>query len=207
MNFAVRCVRTAARRLSRAGFCVAAVAALALAGCETDQQGMANSVQPRGATVAFDSIDGLPATQFRTLVNNLNQEAQSRRIAVLPRAQTVAYRVRGYFAAAVEKGRTTVSWVFDVFDRDERRALRISGSAPVSGKDWAAADSDLMQQVAQSSMNELAGFLTSPVASTAPADNGGALALAADGSPESAGIFRVAHTDPVPGPAPAENRR
>jgi len=115
--------------------------------------------------------------------------------------------VRGYFAAAVEKGRTTVSWVFDVFDRDERRALRISGSAPVSGKDWAAADSDLMQQVAQSSMNELAGFLTSPVASTAPADNGGALALAADGSPESAGIFRVAHTDPVPGPAPAENRR
>lgn len=209
MSFAVRCVRTAARRLSRAGFCVAAFASLALGGCQTDRQGMANSVQPRGATVAFDSIDGLPANQFRNLVDDLNQEAQSRRIAVLPRAQTAAYRVRGYFAAAVEKGRTTVSWVFDVFDRDEHRALRISGSAPVSGKDWAAADTGLMQKVAQSSMNELAGFLTSPVAVASPTDSGGRLALAtdADGSPEAAGIFRVAHTDPVPGPAAAQSRR
>src|SRR3974377_1366338 len=119
MTVAVRVVRTVARRLSRAGFCVAAVVAVALAGCQADQQGMANSVQPRGATVAFDSIHGLPATQFRKLVDNLNQEAQSRRIAVLPRAQTVAYRVRGYFAAAVEKGRTTGSWGVDVLCRDD----------------------------------------------------------------------------------------
>lgn len=205
MNFAVRCVRASARRLLCAAF--GAVAALALAGCQTDQQGLATSVQPRGATVAFDSIDGLPASQFRTLVADLNQEAQSRRIAVLPRAQTTAYRVRGYFAAAIEKGRTTVSWVFDVFDRDERRALRISGSAPVSGTDWTAADAGLMQRVAQSSMTELAGFLTSPVAMGGPADGGGRLALAADGSPEAAGIFRVAHSDPLPGPATAQHRR
>jgi hypothetical protein len=207
MSFAVRCVRCAARHLTHAGFCAVAVAALALGGCQTDQPSVASSVQPRGATVAFDSIDGLPTSQFRTLVDDLNQEAQSRRIAVMPRAQTTAYRVRGYFAAAVEKGRTTVSWVFDVFDRDERRALRISGSAPVSGKDWNAADPDLMQQVAQSSMDELAGFLTSPVASTIPGEGSGRLALASDGSPESVGIFRVAHTDPVPGPTPAQNRR
>jgi hypothetical protein len=217
MSFAVRCVRGAARSLSRAGsrsltragFSVAALAALAVAGCQTDQPGVTASVQPRGATVAFDSIDGLPSGQFRTLVDNLNQEAESRRVAVLPRAQTAAYRVRGYFAAAVEKGRTTVSWVFDVFDRDEHRALRISGSGPVSGKDWAAADAGLLQKVAQSSMNELAGFLTSPVAIASRADNGARLALAsdADGSPEAAGIFRVAHTDPVPGRAAADNRR
>ena len=205
MNFAVVCVRSAARCLSRAGFCAAAVAALALAGCQTDQPGVANSVQPRGATVAFDSIDGLPATQFRTLVDNLNQEAQSRRMAVLPRAQTAAYRVRGYFAATVEKSRTTVSWVFDVFDRDERRAFRISGNAPVSGKDWTAADGGLMQKVAQSSMSELSGFLTSPVAVGGPADGGGRVALAA-GSPEAAGIFRVAHTDPAPGPVDEHGR-
>ncbi len=209
MSFAVGCLRGAARRLSHAGFCVATIAALALAGCQTDQQVAANSVQPRGASVAFDSIDGLPSGQFRTLVDQLNQEAQSRRIAVLPRAQTAAYRVRGYFAAAVEKGRTTASWVFDVFDRDEHRALRISGSTPISGKDWTAADPALMQNVATSSMDELAGFLTSPVAVAGPAGNGGRLALAAeaDGSPEAAGIFRVAHTDPVPGPAGVQNRR
>ena len=206
MRFAVRRVRTAAHRLSRAGFCVAAIAALALAGCQTDQPGVANSVQPRGATVAFDSIDGLPSGQFRSLVDQLNQEAQSRRVAVLPRAQTAAYRVRGYFAAAVEKGHTTVSWVFDVFDREEHRALRISGSSPISGKDWNAADTALLQNVARSSMDELAGFLVSPVAAAAPADTG-RLALATDGSPESAGIFRVAHTDPVPGPATGQSGR
>ena len=52
-------------------------------------------------------------------------------------------------------------------------------------------------------MDELAGFLNSPaVASDAPSPpTGPALALANDGSPEAAGIFRVAHTDPVQGNA------
>lgn len=194
--------RSAAHMLSFRPFWLAAAAALLLSGCETAQQGtMAAAQQPRGATVAFDSIDGLPPQQFKTLVDDLNQEAQSRRVAVTSRLQPAAYRVRGYFAASLERGRTTVSWVWDVFDRDERRALRISGSAPGSGHDWSAADQSLIQKVAQSSMDELAGFLNSPaVASNAPpAPSGPALALANDGSPEAAGIFRVAHTDPVPG--------
>ena len=194
-----------ARAVSRVGVAVVALAALALAGCQTDQQGMASAVQPRGATVAFDSIDGLPSNQFHRLVDQLNQEAQTRHLAVLPRSQTSAYRVRGYFAAAVEKGRTTVSWVFDVFDRSERRALRISGSAPVDGRDWSAADARLLQKVAQGSMDELAGFLTAPtVAAPSSPDADQRLALAGDGSPEAAGIFRVAHTDPLPGPVAAE---
>jgi hypothetical protein len=196
-----------ARAVSRAGVAFVALAALALAGCQTDQQGMASAVQPRGATVAFDSIDGLPTNQFHRLVDQLNQEAQTRHLAVLPRAQNSAYRVRGYFAAAVEKGRTTVSWVFDVFDRSERRALRISGSAPVNGRDWSAADADLLQKVAQGSMDELAGFLTAPMAAPAGPEADQRLALAADGSPEAAGIFRIAHTDPMQGPASADGSR
>lgn len=176
-------------------------AALLLAGCQTAQQGTVAAAQPRGATVAFDSIDGLPPYQFHTLVEELNREAQTRRMAVQSRKQPSAYRVRGYFAETVERGRTTVSWVWDVFDRDGHRALRISGSSPVQGRDWNAADAGLLQKVAQSSMDELASFLNSPaVASDAPAPAAGpALALAGDGSPEAAGIFRVAHTDPVPG--------
>lgn len=159
------------------------------------------AAQPRGATIAFDSIDGLPPQQFKTLVDGLNQEAQSRRVAVTSRLQPAAYRVRGYFAASLDRGKTVVSWVWDVFDRDERRALRISGSAPASGRDWTAADQRLMQKVAQSSMDELSGFLNSPAvaADAPPTPSGPALALAGNGSPEAAGIFRVAHTDPVPG--------
>lgn len=176
-----------ARRLPR--ILALGAIALALAGCQTEQQGLATALQPGGATIAFDSIDGLPQQQFRELVNDLNQEARTRQIAVSSRGQASVYRVRGYFAAAVEKGRTTVSWVFDVFDRDEHRALRISGSAPVNGKDWSAADASLMQKIAAASMDELAGLLgSSAVASTAPAA-GAELALAAKSAPAAAGIF------------------
>jgi hypothetical protein len=182
--------------------CWLAAAALLLAGCQTAQQGPVAATQPRGPTVAFDSIDGLPPYQFHMLVEELNREAQTRRLPVQSRLQPAAYRVKGYFAASVERDRTTVSWVWDVFDREQRRALRISGSAPATGRDWNVADAGLLQKVAQSSMAELAGFLNSPANATdAPAapPAGPALALTDTGSPEASGIFRVAHTDPVMG--------
>jgi hypothetical protein len=91
---------------------------------QSDGQAL-SPAQPRGATVAFDSLDGLPPGQFRKLVQNLNEEVQARRLAVISREQSSAYRVRGYLAVKVAKHQTTVSWVWDVFDQDEHRALRI----------------------------------------------------------------------------------
>ena len=103
---------------------------LALAGCNPDGQAL-SPAQPRGATVAFDSLDGLPPGQFQKLVQNLNEEAEVRRLAVVSREQSSAYRVRGYLAVKVTKHQTTVSWVWDVFDQDERRTLRSGkGSTP-----------------------------------------------------------------------------
>jgi hypothetical protein len=198
MGFHLGSGRFAAHALLSRQFWLTAVAAVLLAGCQTAQQGPVAAAQPRGPTVAFDSIDGLPPYQFHTLVEELNREAQTRRLPVQSRLQPSAYRVKGYFAASVERGRTTVSWVWDVFDRDQRRALRISGSAPASGRDWNAADAGLLQKVAQSSMAELAGFLNSSADVPAP-PAGPALALTDTGSPEASGIFRVAHTDPVMG--------
>jgi hypothetical protein len=178
--------------------------ALALAACNGDSQGI-TAQQPRGATVAFDSLDGLPPGQFQKLVRNLNDQAQSRRLAVISREQPSAYRVRGYLAAKVTKHQTTVSWVWDIFDQDEHRALRISGeeTAKVRHKDaWAAADDGMLQRIAQSSMEQLAAFLTSPEVApgTAPAPEAQvALAGSTDSSPESAGIFRIfrSEADPV----------
>ncbi len=202
MGFQLGSGRFAAHALLSRQFWLTAAAALLLAGCQTAQQGPVAAAQPRGPTVAFDSIDGLPPYQFHTLVEELNREAQTRQVPVQSRLQPSAYRVKGYFAASVERGRTTVSWVWDVFDRDQRRALRISGSAPASGRDWNAADAGLLQKVAQSSMAQLAGFLNLPAnAADTPAQQpaGPALALANDGSPEASGIFRVARTDPILG--------
>lgn len=110
---------------------------------------------------------------------------------------------------------TTISWVWDVFDRDDHRALRITGEETAKGRHrdaWAAADDDVLRRIAQSSMEQLAAFLTSPkvapgtpdVAETASVPQ---LVLAGmrDFSPEAAGIFRIfrPNTDPVPSQAEA----
>lgn len=189
----------AARCLSCFGALLAAT--LALGACNPDPRGI-SAAQPRGATVAFDSLDGLPPGQFQRLVKDLNDEAQSRRLAVISREQPSAYRVRGYLAATVGKHQTTVSWVWDVFDQDEHRALRITGeeTAKVRHKDaWAAADEAMLRRIALSTMEQLAAFLTSPAVApgTAPAPD---VAMAdRESSPEAAGIFRIfrPQADPV----------
>ena len=177
-------------------------AALTLAACQTGKDASLAAAQPRGASVAFESIDGLPQDRFHTLVQDLNGEAQLRRLAIVSREQPTAYRVRGFFSDAVERGRTTISWVWDVFDDQERRATRISGSEETkSRKAWDAADDVMMQRIARASMEQLAAFLAAPDAETPVASAAPRLALTADaGTPESAGSFRVsqAAVDPVP---------
>ena len=179
---------------------------VALSACTTDGQPNALAAQPRGASVAFESIDGPPQGQFYKLVQNLNDEAQARRLAVMSRETPAVYHVRGYLAAKVVKGQTTISWAWDVFDADEHRALRITGEEAAKGKHhdvWAAADDAMLHRIARSSMDQLAVFLTSPAvaapeaATVASIDN--------DSSPEAAGIFRIfrPHADPVSGEAAA----
>jgi hypothetical protein len=189
----------------RFGTFVAAASALALAGCNHDAQTI-SAAQPRGATVAFESVDGLPPGQFQTLVQNLNEEAQARRLAVISREQSSAYRVRGYLAIKLNKHQTTVAWVWDVFDQDERRALRISGeeTAKVRHRDaWAAADDAMLRRIARTSMDQLGAFLTSPEAApgtmTPASEAQVAAASPSESSPEAAGIFRIfrAHADPA----------
>jgi hypothetical protein len=203
------------RRVRCLGSLLTVLCALALAGCNPQNQGL-SAAQPRGATVAFDSLDGLPPGQFQKLVGNLNEEAQARRLAVISREQTSAYRVRGYLAVKVTKRQTTVVWVWDVFDQSEQRVLRISGeeTAKVRSRDaWAAADDAMLRRIAGTSMEQLSAFLTAPEVApgTAPSltEPHVAMTAPADSSPEAAGIFRVSRPDPIqpsgsdPAPLPA----
>ena len=204
--------RTAVFPFSRLSLVLAATCAAMLAGCSLEGMPGPSAAQPRGATVAFESIEGPPAAQFNTLVRNLNDEAQNRRLAVISRETTSAYRVRGYLAAKVVKGHTTIAWVWDVFDNDERRALRINGEETATGghRDaWAAADDAMLRRIARNSMEQLALFLTSPeiapngLADSATFDAPQVATLGErNASPEAAGIFRIfrANADPVPAP-------
>jgi len=201
----------AMRRVSQPGVLLAAVCAMALAACTQDGQSGMAAGQPRGATVAFESIDGPPPGQFHELVQALNNEAQTRRLAVMSRESPSAYRVRGYLAAKVVKRETTISWVWDVFDRDDRRALRITGEETANSRTlgrhhdaWSAADDEMLHRIARSSMDQLTLFLTSPEVAPGTPDAEPRLVLAGarDSSPESAGIFRI--FQPNADPAPTE---
>ena len=131
---------------------VLSVAALGLAGCSSSglPPGISN-VSQRGTTVAFESIDGPPETVFRSLVQQLNQEAQARQVAVVSRESAAQYRIRGYVAAHVQGKRTTISWVWDIYDADRQRALRLSGeeAGPPGRSAWSAADEQVIGRIAR----------------------------------------------------------
>jgi len=88
-----------------------------------------------GPTVAFESIDGPPPQVFERMVNVLDSESRLRNLQIVSREGAASYRVRSYLAAQVSRGRTTIAWVWDVYDRDQQRALRLSGEEPAGKHD------------------------------------------------------------------------
>src|SRR5262245_30090996 len=72
--------------------------ALAASGCTTTQTGQASLANASGTAVSFETIEGAPAQVVGRLMNDLNEEAAARQIAVLPRGGSAIYRIRGYLA-------------------------------------------------------------------------------------------------------------
>jgi hypothetical protein len=183
-------VRTTAPRLIRAALLLALTGALA--GCVSNgNSGPSNAFAQAGgpATVAFESIDGPPPQVFDRMVNLLDSESKLRNVAVVSRQAPAAYRVRSYLAAHIRGGRTSIAWVWDVYDRDQQRALRLSGeeSAGKAGRDaWAQADDLVLRRIAQAGLTGLGNALNGAApdqAPTAPARSGPAIAAADDVAP------------------------
>jgi hypothetical protein len=125
-----------------------------------------------GATVAFESIDGPPPQVFDRMVNLLDSESKLRNVAIVSREGSAAYRIRSYLAAQVSRGRTTIAWVWDVYDRDQQRAIRLSGEEPAgkAGRDaWAAADDVVLRRIAQAGLTGLTGMINGTAPAEAPA--------------------------------------
>jgi hypothetical protein len=142
------------------------------------------------ATIAFESIDGPPPQVFDRMVGVLDSESKLRSLSIVSREGSAAYRVRGYLAAQVSHGRTTIAWVWDVYDQNQQRALRLSGEEPAgkAGRDaWAAADDLVLRKIAQAGLSGLAGMIngTSPADAPqpAPASRRGPAVASAEDSP------------------------
>jgi hypothetical protein len=152
------------------------------------------------ATVAFESIDGPPPQIFERMVDVLDSESKLRNLAIVSREGTASYRVRSYLAAEVSHGRTTIAWVWDVYDRDQQRTLRLSGEEPAgkAGRDpWTAADDLILRKIAQAGLSGLSamvngtGPIETPPPAPAPGKHGPAVASAEQPNPAASGEFSV----------------
>jgi hypothetical protein len=134
-------------------------------------------------TIAFESIDGPPPGVFDRMVSVLDSETKLRNLSIVSREASASYRVRAYLSVQVSHGRTAIAWVWDVYDREQQRALRLSGSEQggKAGRDpWAAADDLVLRKIAQAGLSGLSGMVngTPPDASPAPGLRGSAVASA-----------------------------
>jgi hypothetical protein len=157
--------------------------ACALGGCAgsgavTDAYAMAgNPSGPAGGpTVAFDSIDGPPPQVFDRMVGVLDSESKLRSLAIVSREGQASYRVRSYLAAQVDHGQAEIAWVWDVYDANHQRTLRLSGEEPAgkAGRDaWTAADDLVLRKIAQAGFSGLTAMVNGTAPATPPASDPG----------------------------------
>ena len=184
------------------------VASCALGGCAgggaaSGSFAMAPGPTGGGPTVAFESIDGPPPQVFERMVGVLDSESRLRNLSVVSREGSASYRVRSYLAAQVSRGRTTIAWVWDVYDRDQQRALRLSGEelAGKAGRDaWGAADDLVLRRIAQAGFSGLSSMINgtppteAPPPAPAPGRRGPAVA-SAEPAISAPAAFRVSALD------------
>ena len=155
-----------------------------------------------GSTIAFESIDGPPPQVFDRMVGILDSESKLRSLSIVSREGTAAYRVRSYLAAEVSHGRTTIAWVWDVYDQNQQRALRLSGEeqAGKAGRDaWSSADDLVLRKIAQAGLSGLAGMINGtppadapqPAPPSTPSRRGPAVASAEDSPAPREGEFAI----------------
>lgn len=149
-----------------------------------------------GPTVAFESIDGPPPQVFDRMVGVLDSESKLRNLSIVSREGGASYRIRSYLSAQVVRGKTVIAWVWDVYDNNQQRALRLSGEEPAgkAGRDaWAAADDLVLRKIAQAGLSGLSGMINGTPADApppAPGRRGPAVASAEQTEPGS-GRFSV----------------
>ncbi len=185
--------------------------ASALVGCAgngaaSNSFAMASSTS--GPTIAFESIDGPPPQVFERMVSVLDSESKLRSLSIVSREGSASYRVRGYLAAQISRGRTKVAWVWDVYDQNQQRALRLSGEEPAgkAGRDgWAAVDDLALRKIAQAGLSGLTTLIDGtpsadtpqPAPPAAPVKRGSAIARTdpAASAPGELAQTALAYTD------------
>jgi hypothetical protein len=138
---------------------------------------------------------------FDRMVGVLDSESKLRNLAIVSREGTATYRVRSYLSAQVHHGKTVIAWVWDVYDRDQQRTLRLSGEEPAGktgragGRDaWAAAD-DLVLRRISGLTNMVNATQDAPSAAPAAPRRGPAVASSEPAPATTAATTVLGYTD------------
>ena len=168
--------------------------ALALSACMGAGQ-LENLAATGRRAVAIESVEGAPQDVVHRFVAMLNEEAAARQIAVVAPSEA-GYRLRGYLAT--DAAAATVSWAWDVYGADRKRAVRLSGAEEAAGRMWEQADDRILRGIARAGGDQLAAFLAATRPASAPALAASPPPRGAsppgwldDWAPEASGIFRL----------------
>jgi hypothetical protein len=153
-----------------------AALACGLASCQSAGGFGFGQGSPAGKPIALESIVGPPEAVQTALAGELATAASARQVELVGKDGAARYRVRGYLTAQPDaEGGAALAFVWDVFDADERRAQRVTGSSPIATgsrkNPWEGLDKEALARLAARSMDEIASFLAAgpaPAAGAAP---------------------------------------
>jgi hypothetical protein len=179
---------------------VSAVVAFGLGGCETGASLFGGTTEPdssialtpgattpnsQAAKIAVAPVIGAPDTVAKQLETQLASAIEAQKITVAkdPNARA-EYTLRGYVVSAREKGRTKVSYIWDVTDPSGKRVNRITGEEVLAGaqsKDpWSSVTPQVVSTIASKTAGSLVTWLPTqaPAVAAATPSTGGAPAAA-----------------------------
>ncbi|MCC7251172.1 hypothetical protein [Hyphomicrobium sp.] len=158
----------------------AAFIGLGLGGCETganlfasndDANSLSITGQPPATTgqtakIAIAPVIGAPDTVARQLETQLASAIEAQRISVAKDPNAKAeFTLRGYIVSAREKGRTKVSYIWDVTDPTGKRVNRITGEEVLTGaqsKDpWTSVTPQVVNTISSKTAGSLVTWLPS----------------------------------------------
>jgi hypothetical protein len=196
----------------------AAFVAFGLGGCETGSNLFATSADPNAsiiggqpavtssqtAKVAVAPVIGAPDAVAKQLEAQLAGAIEAQKISVAKTPNDKAeYTLRGYIVSAREKGRTKVSYIWDVTDPAGKRVNRITGEEVLSGaasKDpWAAVTPQVVDTISSKTAGSLVTWLPTQSA-VAMGSTGSTAATAQPQTPAAMGTVTAASTPASPSP-------
>jgi hypothetical protein len=205
-------IKTVARRQLRAAMEIVVLASV-LCGCldttlERDARPSATAsrvrvaartgVSPRGASLAFVSLDGPPEAISVRFREEFDKAARFRDVA-LAKTEAAPYRLRVYLTALPAQAGTRLAYVFDVYDRQGRRVQRLSDEVGVSSdaNPWDAINDNAVAAIANRGAEDVAAFLSNTPEALAAAEKDGGVSVVAgqarapEDKPKVSGVAQV----------------